>query len=90
MKVPHSIDYLEVVIEWILDEGSANESGGVRELQIVSLLNPRTYSLNGKKADRCPWYTKADEVTLTCVDELAVSYKVPIVLDEFFHNKDFS
>lgn len=32
IKVPHSIDYLEIQIEWLLDENTVNESGGVREL----------------------------------------------------------
>ena len=38
VKVPHSIDYLEIEIEWALNEGSPNESGGVRELQISTIL----------------------------------------------------
>lgn len=74
ISVPHSIDYLEISIEWLLDENTVNESGAVRELQISALLNPKTYSLNGKKSDRCPWYTKPDETTLQCIDELATSY----------------
>lgn len=90
IEISHTTDYAEITIEWNLDEDEDNESGGVRELQITSLLQPTTYTLNGKKTDRCPWYTTLNEESLICEDSLVSSYQVPLLLDELFYRTDFS
>ena len=67
IQVPHSSPTAEIKIRWRVDQPPNDESGGLREIQIVAYKS-QIYSLNGKSTNSCPFYAPLNQETMTCVD----------------------
>lgn len=89
LSVDHNSKNLEITIKWDLDEGTDNESGGIRDVQILARGVP-PIDLNGKNTDICPFYAKFDADSRVCIDSYVNALGNPHIISEALYRRHFS
>lgn len=85
----HTNKDLEIDIQWNLNEGTDNESGGIRDVQVLARGIP-PIDLNGKNTDMCPFYTTFDADSRVCVDNYVKALGNPFIISEALYRRHFS